>query len=252
MSIKEAFQAKPKIPKIIHQTWKTCIEGRMPGWSRHGSWIHQNPGYEYRCWDDDQAKELIGKARPEMAPYLDALPIVEISDIFRYAVIEVYGGYYFDMDVSCVKPLDHWPWLAEGETAYAGLEGVCSDEENRLLHRFAVMSQYAQWALAAKPGHPVMRDVLDRIQGNLERSENTEKGDDNYLSTIFKTGPGPWSEAVEAQSEHIKLLDENAFNYDGLTETHPERVQEDRLVYHWFKGTWKDGYKDGEEGGEWF
>ena len=53
-------------------------------------------------------KQYLRANWPEFSPYIDKLDIVELSDIFRYAVVYDQGGVWTDSDVDLKKPLDQW------------------------------------------------------------------------------------------------------------------------------------------------
>jgi len=110
-----------KIPKIIHQTWKTDkIPEKCKKWVE--SWNEKNPEWEYRLWTDEDNRNLIKEYFPKFLKMYDSYdkPIYR-ADIARYCIIYIHGGVYADLDFECLKPLDE---LIENDTCFFGLEPV--------------------------------------------------------------------------------------------------------------------------------
>lgn len=95
------------IPYILHQTWKSKTElpDRFRAWQN--SFLAMNPGLELRFYDDADNRALLEQVFPQLLPLYDSFR----REIFRVDFIRpVYlftaGGFYADMDVQCLKPLD--------------------------------------------------------------------------------------------------------------------------------------------------
>lgn len=91
------------LPKIIHYCWfgknplppmaKKCIE----------SWQKYLPEYKIIQWNEDNF-EFQDCAYAKQA--YEEKKYAFVSDYVRYAVLQKYGGIYFDTDVELIKPLD--------------------------------------------------------------------------------------------------------------------------------------------------
>mgnify|MGYP002723108895 FL=1 len=95
-----------RIPRIIHQTWKT--EELPPQWAevREGC-ARLMPDYEYMLWTDAISRQFIEKEYPWFLPTFDAYPYnIQRADAIRYFVLHKYGGVYMDLDIGCQKRLD--------------------------------------------------------------------------------------------------------------------------------------------------
>lgn len=106
MKMKEDAMPPEKIPRIIHQTWKT--EELPPQWAevREGC-ARLMPDYEYMLWTDAISREFIEKEYPWFLPTFDAYPHnIQRADAIRYFVLHKYGGVYMDLDIGCQKRLD--------------------------------------------------------------------------------------------------------------------------------------------------
>jgi hypothetical protein len=108
-----------KIPKIIHQTWKTNnIPEKCKKWV--ASWKEKNPDWEYRLWTDEDNRNLIKEYFPKFLKIYDSYsrPIYR-ADIARYCIVYIHGGVYADLDFECLKPLDK---LIKDDSCFFGLE----------------------------------------------------------------------------------------------------------------------------------
>ena len=56
----------------------------------------------------------------------------------------------------------------------------------------SLSSQVLQWAFAAAPGHPALREVCERIV----RHEGDLFSEDVRQDVLERTGPGPWTGAI--------------------------------------------------------
>lgn len=95
-----------KIPRIIHQTWKTDV--LPPQWAevREGC-ARLMPDYKYMLWTDSMSREFIEREYPWFLPTFDAYPYnIQRADAIRYFVLHKYGGVYMDLDIGCQKRLD--------------------------------------------------------------------------------------------------------------------------------------------------
>ncbi|WFD36273.1 hypothetical protein MCUN1_003151 [Malassezia cuniculi] len=95
-----------KIPKIIHQTWKTdIIPDRWVPVRNECAAMH--PDYEYMLWTDESSRKLIETDYPWFLPVFDSYPYnIQRADVIRYFVLHKYGGVYMDLDIGCVRPMD--------------------------------------------------------------------------------------------------------------------------------------------------
>ena len=67
----ENFNEYDKIPKIIHQTWKTNnVPEKCKEWVK--SWKEKNPGWDYRLWTDEDNRNLIKEYFPKFLKIYDS------------------------------------------------------------------------------------------------------------------------------------------------------------------------------------
>ena len=105
------------IPKIIHYCW--FGRGEKPELAKKciASWKKFCPDFEIREWNEDNCDYL---AMPFMAEAYAAKKYAFVSDVMRLAVLEQYGGVYFDTDVEVLR---------ENAVRLRGVERVIADRQ---------------------------------------------------------------------------------------------------------------------------
>lgn len=95
-----------KIPKIIHQTYKT---NEIPtDWlqSQKNCQIH-NPDYKYILWTDEMAENFIRENYSWFLPTFKNYKYpIQRADAIRYFILYKFGGIYIDLDDDCQKNFD--------------------------------------------------------------------------------------------------------------------------------------------------
>ena len=94
------------IPKIIVQTWKNRSIPYKYQPLQTGL-IRKHPEYKYLFFTDEDINMFLKKEYPDYYITFQKLPIlIQKIDFFRYIAIYHYGGFYFDLDMECMEPLD--------------------------------------------------------------------------------------------------------------------------------------------------
>jgi alpha 1,6-mannosyltransferase len=190
------------------------------------------------------------------------------SDLLRYLLLEAEGGVYTDTDTICLKPIDKWvpPELRDKVAVVVGIEfdrrdGVAWADINHWV-------QFCQWTIAAAPGHPVFRKMVERIiasLADLSAIHNTPIQDlkPKSFEVMNSTGPAAFTDVVFAQLQEYNssLTDTQDLSFmteptlfgdilvlpiDGFgmgqqhsNSTHDGSIPEEALVKHRFKGGWR-------------
>jgi hypothetical protein len=174
----EASGALPPVPHSIHQTWKDAFPPRelfSPRW--RASLQQSNPGWGYRLWTDAENLQLIRNQYPELAAAYKAYPSsIQRADAARYAIVHQVGGFYFDLDYECSRPLA--PLLA-------GASLVLSYKSGSNFSKGASNSVFGSTAR-----HPLWQVVFDVL---LSRSRTPLLG---HTAVLFSTGPAVLREAL--------------------------------------------------------
>jgi mannosyltransferase OCH1-like enzyme len=184
--------AMPAIPRVIHQFWDSGIAPPDVA-TLMRSWPSQNPGWDYRRYDQTEALAYLRSSfPPEVAQaFRQARQPAQQADLFRLAVLLAEGGAYADADDRCVAPLD---------TPLADADLLLWQEP---------LGSVGNSFMAAVPGHPVIEAAL------VQAVEATLRGDAETL--WLSTGPGLLSRAlvqyltgeglVQASGQRIVVLE---------------------------------------------
>lgn len=159
-----------RIPKIIHQLWKTA-EVPLRWRTAVGAVKRFHPGWEYRLWTDAEMFAHIEARHPGFAPIFEGFNrhIMRV-DAFRYILMHDFGGLYCDLDYEFLRPFD-----------YGDAEVVLSFEDQTAFGD--EVDHIANYLFASVPGHALWVDILGELERDPPRSVTS--GDVCVL-----TGPG--------------------------------------------------------------
>ena len=100
-----------RIPKIIWQTTRDDDgNSTSPSWRQNAE-----DGFEYNLHGDDEMIAFL--RRVGLGGIVDAIltadaPMVMVSDVWRYAILYHFGGFYADYDTVCNRPIRSW-WVVD-------------------------------------------------------------------------------------------------------------------------------------------
>lgn len=123
---------------LIHQIWFDLGFGSEPPHrSRRESFAALNANARYRLWSEADALDLMRQKCPHLLHLYHRLPHgINRCDLFRYVLMYYEGGFYFDVDFVCLRPLsalldgehvvlcEEWPDSSKHETVHNG--ALCS------------------------------------------------------------------------------------------------------------------------------
>ena len=199
----------PLIPLRIHQIWigSEIPEELIPNCDR---WELMHPLWEYKLWTDADLPEFHLK---NQEAFDNALNYGEKADIWRYEILERYGGVYVDMDMYCVKPLDPLHYYYD---FYAGISNVNAIELNNAL-------------IACSPHHPLIIECVN----NIKKS----KPGHPFQETIARTGPIYFTRIfmryINKKSHNRVIALPVSFFYPLPNSFHGP--QSDYILQHWIK-----------------
>ncbi|KAL7423036.1 hypothetical protein Q5752_002335 [Cryptotrichosporon argae] len=275
------------LPRVVFTTDRG---GPQDAPSQFQSWAKENPEFEVR-FIDDAAMDAWFNATfdADVARELRGWSGVARADMFRYLVLLVHGGVYTDTDTACVRPIRDWatspaspalppllaalpelahladpssfpsPDAAAAADADAGpgllvaleADAPRSGADWRAQH-FTRGLQVVQWTLLAKPGHPVLLDVV----GHALAAAHARAKRDTDEAILDWTGPGAFTDALlrfllfrhgvhplelsgltqPVRYGDVVIMPEHSFRADAS-----EGFQGDhRVVWHGFFGRWKE------------
>ena len=187
---------KLRIPKIIHQTFKTK---ELPEELRVSveSLKKLNPDFEYRYYDDEDCYNFIKENYDEetLSLYSSINPKYgsSKSDFFRYLLMYKVGGVYLDIKSSAKIPLNDII-LPTDEYLLTHWEGR---DWNQILNYYH--GEFQNWHIICKPNHPFLEKTIELVKRNIRNY----KGEKGKISVLNLTGPIVYSEAI------VSLIDEH-------------------------------------------
>jgi len=194
-----------KEPVLLHQTVPSLnLSSDEVAWRR--SW--EELGFQLRIADDESCREhikelvrLTGKAT--FLQVYDALETgVQRADMWRYAVLYLYGGVYADVDV-LAKP--HMADLVNENLNRSGVvfvESLPSPWLIGFIARFLYVTdmvrvpQYRNCIMIARRRLPAMRLTLENIVSKFLDPPVQRQPEPTY--TLELTGPGIFTDSVKA------------------------------------------------------
>lgn len=176
----DSYKREQAIPKRIYQTWFTR---KLPSSieSYKNTMLRLNPGYSYHLYDDNDIDEFIrtNYSGRIYTNFKKLKIITSKTDFWRYLILYKFGGIYIDMDSMINTNLY---FINHND------EAIITKEKNPYL--------YLQWCLMFNKNHPILKEVIDLINYNIENNL--------YTSDILNlTGPGVYTKAINNVHERF-------------------------------------------------
>lgn len=231
------FPTEDRIPQKLHQTFRSRV--LAPELQDSVNYMRSvNPGWEYRFYDDFDARSYILKYYgSEFLCYFDAINpkySAARADLFRYCVLYRDGGVYLDVKSRATKPfaeilkpsdrflLSQWG----GDSRYQGW-GV-----HRELRKLAG-GEFQQWFIVAAPGHPFLRAVIEAVLRNI-RSYDPMRHSIGKPAVVRVTGPIAYTLAIAPLlSLHSHRIVDSAADLGFEYSIYPKRDHEAALGAHY-------------------
>jgi alpha 1,6-mannosyltransferase len=265
-----------KFPAYVWQTWKTTpASGNFEEKFRpaEASWTEKHPGFVHEVVTDEVAVHLLRHlyaAVPDVLEAYRAMPMAVLkADFFRYLILLARGGIYSDIDTFALKSALEWIPEAFPQTSVGLVIGIEADPDRPDWKEwYSRRIQFCQWTIEAKPGHPVLREIVASITEETLKRKRAGKLKSDQHGVIEFTGPALWTDKIMAYFNDPRFFDMtnskgeiNWRNFTGMKE--PKRVgdvvvlpitsfspgiqhsgagePDDPMAYvkHEFEGTWK-------------
>lgn len=167
------------IPRIIWQTFKSSDP---PPWivEKRETWVHFAPSFDVRVHTDEEVDSLLRMNFPtRMYSMFKRMPLpVMKADLWRYAVIYLYGGVYADSDTTANTQVSRW--LDPDCDVVIGLEN---------------WEHICNWVFAATARHPLFEYVLNFIAKRFEDDFHESTFRERHDFVHYFTGPGVFTDA---------------------------------------------------------
>lgn len=169
---------QPRIPQRIIQTWKSrTLPRRYRRFQKKLRKLH--PEWDVQLFTDDEMHAFVREEYPQYVEAYEALPnVVCQTDLFRILAVHKLGGFYCDLDVLFVKPLDElrehacvFPFQSNSDAYFAAL--------------FRSIDCIGQYAFGAEAGHPFLIACADAIARSVLDPEWALVPNDEAMATLF-------------------------------------------------------------------
>jgi len=187
--------APQHIPKKLHFTWKTAELEDLPELFKkiQLKWRMLNPDWEIKIWTDEECDHFVKTFYPEYYFfYSDFEVTAERSDIFRYLVLDHHGGYYADMDMEPLQPMDGLVEVVRQPQCMIGLEPE--------VHAILAYNKYhviGNAFMGSVPNHPLWKWLIPQT---IKRYFNDRNPKDEKDATKI-TGPIALDNVVQRNPE---------------------------------------------------
>ncbi|ROT35116.1 hypothetical protein SODALDRAFT_284941 [Sodiomyces alkalinus F11] len=270
----ELLSSQP-FPQKIWQSWKDDSQDptdRTIGFPHQ--WRVGNPAWRYeRITDANNDAYVRANFDSSIADLFTSLddPILK-ADFLRYLILLREGGVWADIDVYPHQPVSQWIPDRYRDLGINLVVGIENDHHKRPIWPGSPYSvQLCQYVVLAKPGHPAIRTLVDKVAGDLgELLESKKKKSSSsgsvtvtFGEVMSTTGPFAFTEVMmdyfssitgEAHTGDeldrlpeprvigdVLVLPKDSFGWLPQEHTH-EKGDSMILVEHLFIGSWRAGH----------
>ncbi|KAI1137402.1 glycosyltransferase family 32 protein [Hypoxylon sp. FL0543] len=196
------YDVETKFPAYIWQTWKwTPASGEFTFRDQEASWTTLHPGFVHEVITDQVAVHLLRllyASIPEVLEAYDALPQPVLkADFFRYLILLARGGIYSDIDTYAIRSALEWIPDSVPKESIGLVIGIEADPDRPdWADWYSRRIQFCQWTIQAKPGHPVLRDIVARITKETLKRKREGLFVSKDKSVVEFTGPAVWTDTI--------------------------------------------------------
>ena len=203
------------IPRKIWQTCKDTNSIKPDLLHCISALKEMNPNWEYTLFDDVSQYQFLKsvcsnrflKAYERIHPLFGAAR----ADLFRYLIVFLHGGAYFDLKSGVIRPLDdilrkddsfiisQWDNGPGGRFPGGGIKPPLKNIPG---------GEYEQWNLISTPGHPFLAVVIERVMLNIENYSALKFGHGSK-GTLNVFGPNAFTLAIHSvldKFSHRKII----------------------------------------------
>jgi hypothetical protein len=197
------------IPCVLWQTYKTKFPPQKSLESIH-SWLKNNPLMQWYYMNDEKCDQLIkNNFTKNFYDMYSLLPFgVMKADVWRVAVIYVYGGIYSDLDTKCLKPVESW----------------LLPDKDLIVYVETPNGAICNYTFAAVPKHPALLTVLNMF---MELYSSPSFLDKNSPTPIQDFGAHGWSFGI---LKHYGL--ENKMHLGGEYYNTVDKVNQEKTYFY--------------------
>lgn len=239
------YDSSVKFPAYIWQTWKHGLnDERFAKLYRQGEtqWAIKNPGFVHELFNDDTSYSIIKhiySSIPEIVRAYELLPEVILKmDFFRYLILFAKGGIYADIDTYPLQPIPNWIPENVSPDELGMILAIEVDTKNKNWQKhFHRRLQFGQFIIQAKPGHPILRDIITSIveetlhREKLENLQLTGNSNEKLLEILRWTGAGVWTDTIMNYfNDYIRSAIYNRITWQDFTNLEMPKLISDILI----------------------
>ena len=145
------------IPSIIHQTWDT-YDIPKPAVAYVRSIVERHPEWEYWFWTADDIRCYMKTFHSKYVPLFDSYDeTIYRTDVVRYFMLHDFGGFYIDLDVQALRPLDVFRYIAPCVLSHETYEHTYFAHNRKQPNVMTTI-------LASRPQHPYFKLLQEQLQ----------------------------------------------------------------------------------------
>ena len=173
-----------------------------------------HPAWEIKLYNEDDARDILCNHLPELWPvYNSYRHNVQKSDILRVVLVYLFGGFYLDMDMFCLKSLDE---LRDQELVLSKERLLSEDEMNHMEARhsfrignymFGGIAKHPFWLTFLKASlklatrqvnyeNDIIQSTGPELLTNVYHSHKTKYRNITVLGNIDRRCLNSWHEAI--------------------------------------------------------
>ena len=197
------YDINMRFPAYVWQTWKYGPDDKNFHFKdQTASWTYEHPGFIHQVILDDVAVNLLRLLYATIPEVLEAyhslpLPVLK-ADFFRYLILYARGGIYSDIDTYAIQSALNWIPDNISKTTVGLVIGIEADPDRPdWADWYSRRIQFCQWTIQAKPGHPVLREIITRItEETLELKRTGQLAGFKGEKVVDLTGPAIWTDTI--------------------------------------------------------
>ena len=148
--------ARRRIPRLIHQTWRTRDVPLRWNVSYHSVMALNVDEFKHHLWTDTEMHTFVQEHEPQFYTntYITYQYEIQRADSFRYVVLYHLGGIYIDMDNACNRPF---------KDLLATLEALDPDSPDLAAFPRDIAYGIDIDFLISTPGHPLYKRLISQL-----------------------------------------------------------------------------------------
>jgi mannosyltransferase OCH1-like enzyme len=209
------------IPKIIWQTHEWEYEDLPIYFVKTSmSWINLNPGYKYVYVTSAERENFIKLNYPHLYAYYKYLGSIDKRHqccAWRFLILNERGGFYSDMDSTCIKPLDYVLKDFKDNHEFVTLKRMTNPGQRHIDLKIDRKIMTNDSNLGSIPNSNFLKDIIKHMETDAKKINFIEKTNEFILDKSVMQGLWmPWDifNLNLEKNSHTRLIDHFAHHSD--------------------------------------